>query len=139
MPFVEVPRVTMEGPSAVVLSRTSAGGRSTVRARVVSKRGARTLVVLLPAGARVSLEGQAASPRNGMLVLRAVPAEGVELTVELDGAHRGPLTLLDVTPGLPPASAALTARAVEAARDSRAVQTQEGDVTIAARRIELDE
>ena len=137
VPFAEVPRIAIEAPRAEVLERSSRAIGSAVRARLVSSRGARTLVLLLPHGVRVNVDGQTAIPRNDMLVLRAVPAEGIELVFELDGGRPGTLTLLDITPGLPPASAAPIAEDVLGARDARAVQTQEGDVTIAARRIAL--
>ena len=136
VPFAEVPRVAMEAPTAEVLARSPLKIGSAVRARLVSSRGARTLVVLLPSsGVRVNVEGQPALPRNGVLLLRAVPAEGIEVVFEIDCCRQTILTLLDVTPGVPPASP--IAHDVLRARDTRAVQTQEGDVTIAARRIEL--
>ena len=126
----------MDAPTAEVLARSPLGMGSAVRARLVSSRGARTLVVLLPSwGVRVNVEGQPALPRNGVLLLRAVPVEGVEVVFEIDCCRQTFLTVLDVTPGVPPESP--IALDVLGARDSRAVQTQEGDVTLTARRIEL--
>ncbi len=137
VPFAEVPRVAMEGPTVEVLTRSRGMLGEAVRARLTSSRGARTIVVKLPLGVRVNVEGQTALPRNGLLVLRAVPAEGIVLDFEVDGSGREMLTLLDVTPGLPPASEAPIAHDVLGARGSLAVPTQEGDITLVGRRIEL--
>lgn len=75
--------------------------------------------------------------RNGAVVLRGVPDAGVEVVLEADGQKPIALTMLEVASGLPPADAAPIAHAVLGARDERAVQTQEGDVTIVAAHIEL--
>ena len=145
VPFTEVPRIAIEAPTAVAVSSgPSARGRS-VRARLVSPRGARTIVVLLPAerSPLMMVEGLAAVPRHDTVVLRAVPAEGVEVTLDVTGKQPIVLTLLDITSGLPAAGVAPVARAVLDARDARdasartAVQTQEGDLTIAGRQLAL--
>lgn len=139
VPFAEVPRIALEGPTATVLSSgPSPRGRS-VRARIASPRGARTIMVLLPEGRSASLtvEGLAAFPHDDAVVLRAVPAEGLEVTLDASGASPIPLTLLDLTSGLPPTDVAPIAGAVKDARTSAAVQTQEGDRTVAGRHLEL--
>ena len=139
VPFAEVPRIALEGPTAAVLSSgPSARGRS-VRARIASPRGARTIMVLLPAGRSTAMmvEGRAAIPHRDAVVLRSVPAEGFEVTLDVSGAGPIALTLLDLTPGLPPPDVAPIARAVRDARSAAAVQTQEGDLTIAGRHLEL--
>lgn len=75
-------------------------------------------------------------PRNGMVVLRGVPDEGLEIEL---GGSAGPiaLTVLDITRGLPPPDVAPLAHDVLRARDARAVPTQEGDITILSRRFDL--
>jgi hypothetical protein len=139
VPVAEVPRIEVEAPKAVVLaSKVSARGWS-ARARVASSRGARTLVLLLPPerAVAVRVEGQAAMVVHDAVVLRAVPADGIEIALDALGEKPIPITLLDVASGLPPASVAPVAQAVLGARDARAVQTQEGDLTISSRRIDL--
>ena len=83
------------------------------------------------------VEGRAAIPHRDAVVLRSVPAEGFEVTLDVSGAGPIALTLLDLTPGLPPPDVAPIARAVRDARSAAAVQTQEGDLTIAGRHLEL--
>jgi hypothetical protein len=139
VPFAEVPRVRLEAPRAEVLSATESPRGRMVSVRLSSARGAQTLAIVLPSGrpTAISVGGHAALPRNDMLVLRAVPPEGIE--VMLNATERRPiaLTVLDITPGLPSASDSPVAHAVQEARDARAVQTQEGDVTIVGRQLEL--
>jgi hypothetical protein len=135
----DVPRITLGAPEATTLGATVAGGRRTVRARLRSTRGATTLGLVLPAGrhAEVVVEGERAVPRGDALALRAVPAEGVEITLSADGEGPLALVLLDVTSGLPSAAVAPVARAVLEARPAEATQTQEGDVTVASRPLTL--
>ena len=139
VPFAEVARIELEGPTAAVLSAGPSPRGRTVRARLASPRGARTIMVLLPSGrsTAMTVEGLAAIPHDEAVVLRAVPAEGLEVTLDVSGAGPIALTLLDMTPGLPPSGVAPIAGAVRDARSSAAVQTQDGDVTIAGRRLEL--
>lgn len=139
VPFAETERVAMDAPKATVLESVKSSGGSRVRLRVESPRGARTIAVVLPEARRTTMtvEGQLASARNGATVLRAVPREGLELTLDAQGEDPIVLTLLDITPGLPPANLAPRARAVLDARPREATQTQEGDVTIVARRLQL--
>jgi hypothetical protein len=139
VPYVEVPRVALEAPAffvtASALSSRKASGRL-VRVRLTSPRQARTLALVLERPDMTAyVGGELAVARNDTVVLRGVPPEGIEVELEAPGAIA--LTLLDVTPGLPPAEIAPIAHAVLDARDDRAVQTQEGDITILARHIEL--
>lgn len=139
VPFAEVPRIALEGPTAVVLSSgPSPRGRS-VHLRLASPRGARTIMILLPAGrsAVMTVDGLAAFPHNDAVVLRAVPADGLEVTLDVSGAGPIALTLLDLTSGLPAPDVAPIAAAVRGARTAAMVQTQEGDLTIAGRHLEL--
>jgi hypothetical protein len=142
VPFVDVPRIArdaLEPPHADVLSSTTSARGWTVDARLSSPRGARTIALVLPAGRAtvVTVAGLRAMPRNDMIILRGVPAEGIEVVLHAIGATPISFTVFDVTPGLPPADAAPLAHAVQNARDVRAVQTQEGDVTIVSRHLEL--
>jgi len=139
VPFAEVPRVAMAAPTAEMVTSSLLGAGRIMRVRVASPRGARTMVVVLPPAAsmRVKVDGQTAIPQRGAVVLRGVPPEGVELEIEVGSGSPGTLTLLDVTPGLPPASEAPIAHDVLRARGALGAQTQEGDVTLVAQHITL--
>lgn len=139
VPFTEVPRVALQSPKAFVLASSPSDRGWSARARLSSPRHVRTLALVLPSDrvTTVHVEGRLATPRNGAVVLRGVPDTGVEVTLEASGQKPIALTILEIAPGLPPADAAPIAHAVLGARDVRAVQTQEGDVTIVAAPTEL--
>jgi hypothetical protein len=139
VPSTEVPRIALEPPGATLIATARSPQSPSVRlvrVRITSPRHART-IALAPGSANVTVRvrGELAIPRNGMVVLRGVPDEGLE--VELGSAAPISLTILEVTPGLPPEESAKVAHDVLRARDARAVPTQEGDVTIVTRRFEL--
>ncbi len=139
VPVTDVPRIVLPAPTAISLSSTTwVAAGWTKRVRLVSPRGARTIAILMPPAAvmTIDVEGQTAIPRRGAIVVRGVPPEGVEVVVTHQGPQRVMLTILDITPGLP-TDAAPVARAVLDARPAEAVQTQEGDVTIATAQLEL--
>ncbi len=136
VPMAEVPRVDLAAPSAsVVTSQDTPSGSTLIR--LVSRRGARTFVIELPPNVVVALsvDGQKAVPRRGTVVLRGVPAAGVEVLVTPVEVRPLTLTVLDVTPGVPEASA--VARAVADARPAEAVPTQDGDLTMVGTILEL--
>jgi hypothetical protein len=142
VPFATTPRIALPSPTAYVRSYVEIDGGFNVRmdVRFDSPRGARTIAIVLPMDRQIEVvvEGTLAIPRNGTLVLRAVTDEGVWVQMTATGTKRIPLTILDVAPGLPPVGVAPLAGSVHDARDeSHAVQTQEGDVTILARHVEL--
>lgn len=137
VPVTDVPRVALPAPEAVTLSTAASDTSSwTKRVRLFSPRGAKTIALLVPAGTplTIGVDGQTAIPSRNAVVLRAVPAEGIEVVFTHQGPERVVLTLLDVTPGLPPAP---VARAVLDARPAEAVETQEGDITISTTFLEL--
>ena len=139
VPFVETPRLPLAPPAFVVLAAAAAREGRNVRVRLSSPRGARTLVILLPAG-RLTVaivENVEALPRWGAVVLRAVPPEGIEVGLHAVGQAPIAFTLFDVSSGLPAADVAPIANAVRAARPREATQTQEGDITIVSRQLEL--
>lgn len=136
VPFAEVPRIELAAPAAEVLSSApspTGNGRS-VRVRLRSMRGATTVAILFAAARQttVTVDGQIATPQHDAVAFRAVPPDGVEIS--LTAAGDGPIdaTILDTTTGVPDA-----ARHVRDARPSNAIQTQEGDLTIASRRVSL--
>ena len=136
VPMAEVPRLALPAPSAsVVTSRDTPAGSTLIR--LVSRRGASTFVIELPPDVvlPVRVDGQKAMPRRGTIVLRGVPALGIELLLERSDARPLTLTILDVTSGVPVASP--VARAVAAARPAEAVQTQDGDLTLVSTTLDL--
>jgi hypothetical protein len=139
MPFGEVPRIVVAKPTVFVLASGPSPRGWNVRARLQSPRGARTIALVLPASraTTVTVEGHVGIPHNDALVLRGVVKDGIEVTIEADGQKAIALTILDVTPGLPSREVAPIARDVLDARDARAVQSQEGDLTIVANHVEL--
>jgi hypothetical protein len=139
VPMADVRRVDLPAPTAFTLSATTSAAGSSKHVRLTSARGAKTIAILIPpeAALTITVGGQTAIPHRSALVLRAVPAEGIEVVF----AHHSPkpvtVTLLDVTPGLPPPETAPVARAVHDARPAEAVQTQEGDITIVTTALDL--
>lgn len=134
----DVPRVKAAPPELKVLSTSIEADRRRVRVHVRSKRGAPTLGILLPASRRVDVnvcprgksEGDCAHalPRFGVVGLRGLPAEGMDLELIASG---GPdpieIELFDRTHDLPKGSAAAAAAA---ARPPEATPFQDGDVTV---------
>jgi hypothetical protein len=131
------PRLELESSSAE-------GGLRTVRGRLVSARGARTVGLAFPPSASIAslrMEGQPAALRaravrraGGWKIYRCVtlPPEGVPVEISFPGGKALHAVVFDESPGLPPAGAALAA-----ARPADAVPTDEGDRTIVLRRIEI--
>ncbi len=135
VPMAEVPRVELAAPSAsVVTSRDTPSGSTLIR--LVSRRGARTFVIELPPDVVVPIrvDGQKATSRRGTIVLRGVPAAGIELLLERSDPRPLTLTILDVTSGVPDSA---VARAVASARPPEAVQTQDGDLTLVSTTLDL--
>jgi len=135
-------------PDLQVLESVVAGGKRHLRLRLVSRRGAATGLVWVPARANpesVTVEGhpvpttgwRTGKPQSGPSDWLGysdvtLPAAGCELDLVL--GETGPLELyaVDVTPGLPPAGAALLA-----ARPPAAVPFQQGDTTLVSRKVKI--
>lgn len=146
-PSFEAPaaRADLPAPGVEVLARSEAGGRTSLRLRLFSPRGAADVVLLLPPGVRVESAAMAGVPVppldarlrrwfGGWYPLRCLttPPGGVALELALAGS--GPLEawVADQTPGLPAEAAR-----VAAARPAEAIAVQEGDSTLVTRRIGL--
>ncbi len=135
-------------PELQVLESVVAGGKRHLRLRLVSRRGAILGTVWMPVRANpesVTIEGhlvpaagwRGGKPRRGPSDWMGysdvtLPAAGCELDMVL--GETGPLELyaVDVTPGLPPAGAALLA-----ARPPTAVPLQQGDTTLVSRKVKI--
>jgi hypothetical protein len=139
----EAPRSSAPAPELRLLE----GGDGRQRWHVRSRRGATMLALLLPPAlraARLVREGHTlvtvpagAHERwvgHRIVALPGVPPDGVELELHVRGAEAAAtrLTVLDVTLGLP-ASAAPLLRA----RGALGVPSQDGDLSIVARDVEL--
>jgi hypothetical protein len=140
-PYATVPRIEVPPPVFEVLAVTGDHPKR-IRARVRSPRGADTIALVFPPDdiVEATVEGRAVSPRRlgsvALLALLAVPADGeiVELAPRPGGPVR--LTLFDRSFGLPAGSkaeAAARARALV----SDAMPTQDGDVTVLSRSVDL--
>jgi len=136
VPMAEAPRLDLPAPSASVVTSPDAPSGGTL-IRLVSRRGAKTFIIELAPGVVVSLHvgGQAVVPERGVVVLRGVPAAGIEVLLTRSNAAPLALTILDVTSGVPEGSP--LARATLAARTAEAAQTQDGDVTMVGTVLEL--
>ncbi len=119
-------------PRAEVERVDTSGGRRRVHVRILSPRGASTMLVAFPtpaAGVDLTVLGQHGTPRNGALALRGVPPQGIEIDLESSSADSFEVVLYDI---------ALGARSpVVTARPATAVPSQDGDLTVMSRRLQL--
>jgi len=132
-------------PTLEVMSDTHEGSVRHVLARLRSSRSAAIVGLALPDALRPTLirvqgeplasEGAtgAAPPAWRWFECATTPAEGLEVDLTLEGSGPGAVYVYDRTPGLPDGDA----QKLEAARPSTVVPFQNGDVTVAARRVEL--
>jgi hypothetical protein len=113
-------------PLVALVGDTAAGGRRQVRVHVRSLRDATTFWLSPPPLAEIMVRDQRATVRDGMLALRGVPPDGVDLDLACPAGSID-LVVRDVVYGLPRGS---LAEAVAMARPATAVPSQEGDATI---------
>lgn len=138
---VDAPRIDAEPPDLVVLSTSIETDRRRVRVHVKSRRGAPTIGIRLPAGRKVDVavcpraktgsECAHAVERQGVVALKGVPKEGMDLElVAMGGPDPIPLEIFDRTHEVPRGS--IAAHAVSA-RPAEATAFQDGDVTVLAK------
>lgn len=131
--YTDVPAIDAPAPSAEIVSIDQVSGRRRVRARLWSPRGAPSLALVLPAARPVDVRafGQVVNARpvvGGSLVgLFAVPPSGALVELEARGDEPIAATLIDMTEGVPPGTAAA---AVVSARPPEAAPFQDGDSTL---------
>jgi hypothetical protein len=141
----DAPTLDLAPPTFTVLESTQEGVRRVYRALLRSERGAPSAIVLFPPDADVEasrMEGQPLqreSPRvrqfvNGWIVYGcpAMPAGGVEITFSLPVGKSVEVSVMDQSYGLPAEGAFLLS-----ARPLTATPSQDGDVTVVTRRVEL--
>jgi Peptidase family M28 len=135
-------------PELQVVASSIDGGKRHLRLRLVSWRGAAYGTVWVPAAARpeaVAVEGHPV-PARGWRTGRqrpaagdwlaysdlTLPAAGCELDLVLGETAAVEVYVVDSTPGLPPAGAALLA-----ARPPTAVPQHQGDTTLVSRKVKI--
>lgn len=135
----ESARIAVDAPEALVLNDARTPSSHDISLRVRSLRGASTIGIVFPPNSTMSVtmaNRVAASPRvlpsgHTMLILHAVPPEGVELSLT-GGIQNAEAHLFDLTYDLPE-----SAQRIMRARPRNAVPTQDGDVTVLTRRLVL--
>jgi hypothetical protein len=139
------PRLTASEPSFTILESSLDGNRRTYHALLKSERGAPEALVLFPPDSgveKVTMGGQALASAAGKQpflfgnwnVYRclAIPSEGVEMGFTLPSGKPLQLYVLDVSYGLPPEGKFLLN-----SRPLTAVPSQDGDVTVLSRGLQL--
>jgi peptidase M28-like protein len=143
--LTEAPRLELAPPSFTILESSQTSRQHSYRALLRSERGAPEAMALFPPGTdieSVRLEGVPIEPQSdrtrryfgGWTGYRCVtmPAGGVEISFALAAGKLVQVYLLDATFGLPPGGASLLT-----SRPQTATPSQDGDLTIVSRRVEL--
>jgi hypothetical protein len=143
--FADAPSLSFSAPTFTVLDSGQENGRRTYQALLRSERGASYVAVFFPPDSGVQdvrIEGQPLQPEiprirryfNGWNAYRcpATPASGVEISFSLPAGKPVDVSAADQTYGLPAEGAFLLK-----ARPLTAAPSQDGDVTIVTRRVEL--
>ena len=133
------PALGLAAPRANVASARDASGRRTVRINLSSRRGARLLMLHLPAEARVDkvrVMGSPVTPRPWgawrVVAFAAPPAGGVDIDLRLRDDAPIDALISDHSSGLPDDAAP-----VLSARPANAVPSQGGDQTIVSASLRL--
>jgi hypothetical protein len=143
--LADAPSLSFSAPTFTVLDSGQENGRRTYQTLLRSERGASSAAVFFPPDSDVQdvrIEGQSLQPEiqrirqyfNGWSAYRcqAMPAGGVEISFSLPAGKPVNVSAADQTYGLPPEGAFLLK-----ARPLTAAASQDGDVTIVTRRVEL--
>lgn len=142
--FAAAPHLDLAAPTFTVLDSSLAGDRRQYTALLRSERGAPESAILFPPGANVQsvrVEGQTmdVSQRtveyfNGWTAysLPSIPAAGINMLFTLPVGKMVEVTAIDRSFGLPSVGAFLAS-----ARPLAATPSQDGDVTVVYRRVQL--
>ena len=141
----DAPALDLAAPTFTILQSTVSGNTHSYRALLRSERGAPAASVLFPPSAQIDnvrMEGWPLQPEtsavrryfNGWWLYDCVtmPVQGVELTFDLPVGKPVEVWVADRNYGLPPDGAFLLK-----ARPLAATQSDEGDLTVVTRRVEL--
>ena len=143
--LADSPHLEMRAPTFTILESSVTGGRRSYRALLRSERGAPVAAVMIQPDAgidSVRMEGEPVEPEtervrrflNGWLMYecRTMPAKGVELTFTLAIDKPIEIHAVDQSYGVP-----LEGMFLLKSRPLTATRSQEGDVTIVSRRVQL--
>jgi hypothetical protein len=138
------PAVPIPSPTFELVSDTSQGSTRHLVARLRSSRGASVVGLALPPSAGsdlIRVQGESLEPPRPSHDAAAwrsfecvtTPPEGLEVELTLDASGHAAAYVYDRTPGVPETEP----QKLSGARPSYAVPYQNGDLTVAARRVEL--
>ena len=143
--LADAPGLGLAAPTFTIQESTVTGSKRSYRALLRSERGASDASVMFPPDAAldsVRLEGEPVQPKterirqyfNGweFFDCPAIPAKGIEINFALPTGKPVEVYAVDVKYGLPAEGAFLLN-----ARPLTATQSQDGDVTIVSRRVQL--
>ena len=140
------PNLRLAAPTFTILESSEIGGEQSYRALIRSERGAPEAMVLFPAGSMISSlrVRDCSMPANAlrletytggwaMVRIAAMPTEGVDIRFTLPRGRSVQVYIVDATYGLPAAGGFLLN-----SRPLTATPSQDGDVEIVSRRVELN-
>jgi Peptidase family M28 len=143
--IADAPHLDLSAPTFTILESSLAGDRRSFTALLRSERGAPDAAVMFPPGANVEsvrIEGQPVEPEtsrvqqyfNGWIAYScpSMPAAGINITFTLPVGKMVEVTAIDRSYGLPSVGAFLAN-----ARPLTATPSQDGDLTIVSRRVQL--
>ncbi len=141
----DAPHLDLAAPTFTILDSSIDGSRRNYTALLRSERGAPGAAVLFPPGAGVDdvrIQGQPVAPENpraGQLLnrwtayfCRGIPAAGMNITFTLPIGKMVEIQAVDRSYGLPSVGAFLAN-----ARPLTATPSQDGDLTVVSRRVQL--
>ncbi len=139
------PHLDLAAPTFTVLDASVEGGRRHYTSLLRSERGAPEAAVLFPPGSGVGdvrIQGQQVAPESRRAVrflngwtaysCAGIPAAGVNMTFTLPRGKMVEVTAIDRSYGLPSVGSFLSN-----ARPLTATPSQDGDVTVVSRRVQL--
>jgi len=143
--LADAPYLDFPAPTFTILESRQEGGKRSYRALLRSERGAPEAIVLFPPDSGVDsvrMEGTPLGPEsqrvraylNGWAIYDCVtmPARGVEISFTLPPGKPFEIYAIDQTFGLP-----LEGMFLRKSRPLTATQSQDGDVTVVSRRVQL--
>jgi hypothetical protein len=137
-PAAPAPYAGLPGPQVQVTPHPGAGAHRTVAMRIRAAQPGNRVLLTIPGVSALRMEGHLVAGLGGaggaptMWIIQGVPAEGVLVEVDLIGDAPRHAVVHDITPGLPPAGAALLQT-----RPRTAMPFADGDASVAILRLWL--